>query len=258
MKKMEKLSVVIITRNEEKNILGCLEAVKWADEIILVDQTSVDKTVEIAKKYTNKIFITQPKGICEPDREFGISKTSNDWIFLLDADEIIDENLKKEIIEIVNNPSYDVYYVPRKTFFIGKWIKTCGWYPSYIPRLFKRGKIKFQSQIHTNGEILTDKIGYLKNDLLHYSYNSIDDWIDKFKRYTTQIAIEYHNNGKKINLKNTIVELIIRPIYFFVLKFFIYKGYKDSWRGFFISFFSSLTIIISYFKLRELYDKNRD
>jgi glycosyltransferase involved in cell wall biosynthesis len=254
---MEKLSVVLITYNEELNIKPCLESVKWADEIILVDQTSVDRTVEIAKNYTDKIFMTAHKGICNPDREFGINKASHEWIFLLEADERIDEKLKKEIIEILNNPSFELYYLPVKTFFIGKWIKSCGWYPSYIPRLFKKGKIKFQSDIHTNGELFTDKIGYLKNDLLHYSYNSVDDWIDKFKRYTTQMAIESFNKGEKINFKNIIIELFFRPAYFFISKFFFLGGYKDGWRGFIISCSSALTVFFSYIKLWELYEKNR-
>ncbi len=132
------------------------------------------------------------------------------------------------------------------------------WWPTYIPRLFKKGSIRFQSTIHTNGELLSDKIGYLKNPLLHYSYNTIDDWIDKFKRYTLQIAKEYYQKGMRLNFKTAIKELLLRPVYFFILKFFILKGFKDGWRGLFISFSSALTIIVSYFKLIELYDKEKN
>lgn len=254
-----KLSVVLIVYNEEKNIKDCLESVKWADEIIIVDQRSDDNTVGIAKSYTDKIFITAPKLICNPDREFGVSKTSNDWIFLLEADERVDENLRSEICSIINSQeSKDVYFVPVKTFFVNKWIKTCGWYPAYIPRLFKKNKMEFPPYIHTHGKILTDKIGFLKNSLLHYSYNSIDDWIDKFKRYSSQIANENFEKGKKINLKNHIVELFLRPLYFFLLKFIILKGYKDGWRGFFISISSALTISFAYFKLIELWMKKNN
>jgi len=255
---MRKISAVLIVRNEEKNIERCLESIKWVNEIIIVDQSSTDKTVELAKKYTDKIFITENKLICNPDREYGISKTTNDWILLIEADEVVDENLQKEIISAVNENKYDIFFIPVKTFFIGKWIKTCGWWPSYIPRLFRKGCIRFQSSIHTNGELLSKKVAYLKNPILHYSYNSIDDWIDKFKRYTTVIAIESYQKGLKVNLKNTVKELLLKPIYFFVLKFFVLKGYKDGWRGLFISLSSALTIIMSYFKLIELYDKEKN
>ncbi len=253
-----KISAVLIVRNEEKNIERCLKSINWVDEIIVVDQASTDRTVELAKKYTDKVYITENKLICNPDREFGISKATNEWILLIEADEVVDENLKKEIITVTEENKYDIFFIPVKTFFVNRWIKTCGWWPSYIPRLFKKGAIKFQSTIHTNGELLSKNVEYLKNPILHYSYNSLDDWIEKFKRYTTVLAKEYHERKMKVNFKNTIKELVVRPIYFFILKFFILKGYKDGWRGFFISLSSALTIIVSYFKLIELYEKEKN
>jgi glycosyltransferase involved in cell wall biosynthesis len=255
---MNKISALLIVRNEEKNIERCLKSICWVDEIIVVDQSSTDKTVEIARKYTDKIYITENKLICNPDREFGISKTSNNWVLLIEADEVVDENLKDEILKVVNEDKYDIFFIPVKTFFIGKWIKTCGWWPSYIPRLFRKGTIKYQSTIHTNGEFLSNRFYYLKNPLLHYSYNSLDEWIDKFKRYTTVMAYEYYQKDMKINFKNTIIEIILRPVYFFILKYFVLKGFKDGWRGFFISFSSALTVIFAYFKLIEIYEKEKN
>jgi len=255
---MNKISAVLIVRNEEKNIERCLKSIYWVDEIVIVDQSSTDKTLEIARKYTDKIYITENKLICNPDREFGISKTLNNWILLIEADEVIDENLKDEILKVVNENKYDIFFIPVKTFFIGKWIKTCGWWSSYIPRLFRKGTIKYQSAIHTNGKLLSNRYYYLKNPLLHYSYNSLNDWIDKFKRYTTVMAYEYCQKNMKINFKNTIKEIILRPVYYFVLKYFILKGFKDGWRGLFISLSSSLTIMIAYFKLIEIYEKEKN
>ena len=251
-----KISAVLIVRNEEKKIKRCLESIKWCDEIIVVDQSSTDGTVEIAKKYTDKIFITQPKGICNPDRNFGISKSSNDWILLIEADEVVTEELKNEIQENVSKKDFDIYYLPVKTFFIGRWIKTCGWYPAYIPRVFKKGSIEFEENIHTNGKLKSDRVSYLKNDLLHYSYDSINDWIDKFKRYTDRYAIEYYKKGFKPSFKNFVKEVFMRPLYFFVIKYILLKGFVDGWRGFFISVSSSLTVMFSYFKFLEIYEKN--
>lgn len=253
-----KISAVLIVKNEERKIRRCLESIKWCDEIILVDQSSVDKTVDIAKEYTDKVYIVEPKLICNPDREFGISKASNNWILLIEADEVIDNNLKEEIKNVVAKNEHNVYFLPVKTFFCGRWIKTCGWYPGYIPRLFKKGYISFQDKIHTNGIILTKNIGYLKNPILHYSYDTIDDWIDKFKRYTTQYAYEYLENKMKVNFINTIKELLIRPIYFFILKYIFLRGFLDGWRGFFISLSSALTVMFSYFKFLSIYTQTGD
>lgn len=253
----ERLSCVLIVRNEEKKIERCLESIKWADEIILVDQSSDDKTVEIAKRYTNKIFITTPKLICNPDRNYGIAKAAHNWILLIEADEIIDVNLRAEIKNILASSAAeggaaDVYYIPVKTFFVGKWIKYCGWYPSYIPRFFKKGSITFEEDIHTNGQLLTHKISYIKNPLLHYSYDSIDDWISKFKRYTTRMAEEYFNGGKRTTVFSTFMEVVIRPIFVFLRKYIILKGFREGWRGLFISISAALGGMFAYFKLCEL------
>jgi glycosyltransferase involved in cell wall biosynthesis len=255
---MNKISAVLIVRNEEKNIERCLKSIYWVDEIIVVDQSSTDKTVEIARKYTDKIYITENKLICEPDREFAISKAKNEWIIYIDADEVITQDLRKEIIKLVEENIFEVGLIPRETFFLGRPIKTCGWWPGYVPRLFKKGKVLFSEKIHFDGQIVSSKIYYLKNPLLHYSYNSLDDWIDKFKRYTAVMAYEYYQENMKINFKNTIREIILRPVYFFILKYFILKGFKDGWRGFFISFSSALTVIFSYFKLIEIYEKEKN
>jgi glycosyltransferase involved in cell wall biosynthesis len=115
-----KISAVLIVRNEEKNIVRCLESIKWVDEIILVDQSSNDKTVELAKKYTDKIYITENKSICELDREFAVSKAKNEWIIYIDADEVITEDLKEEIIKVIEKNTCDVALIPRETFFFRK------------------------------------------------------------------------------------------------------------------------------------------
>lgn len=252
-----KISAVLIVKNEEKKIRRCLESIKWCDEIIVVDQSSTDKTVDIAKEYTDKIFTVEEKLICEPDRKFAVSQAENEWVLLLDADEVVDESLKTEILEEISKGEKEVFYIPRKNFFCGKWIKTCGWYPGYVPRLFKKNCVLFEPKIHMDGKVLTDKVGYLKNDLLHYSYETIDDWIEKFKRYTSQYAIEYLECGMKVNLINTIKELFLRPMYFFLLKYVILKGFLDGWRGFFISLSSALTIVFSYLKFIALYEQKK-
>ena len=162
MKKFS-ISVVINTYNEEKNIRYCLESVKWADEIIIVDMYSTDKTIEIAKKYTDKIYFHERVGYAEPARQFAVELASNNWIFVIDADEIVTKPLRDKIIEIVESNNYDVVYVPRinyifgkpinKNMFLNPYIMSKG---SLIPRLFKKGYVHFNSKIHDFCEIQKD------------------------------------------------------------------------------------------------------
>jgi len=248
---MDKLSVMVITWNEERNIQECLESVKWADEIILVDQQSTDKTVEIARRYTDKIFITENKGVCDPDRMFAISKTSNDWVFYLDADERVSEELKEEIISLLKSPAAkpDAYYIYRKTFFLGKWIKGCGWYISLI-RLFKKGKVVFSGMIHQDGQAL-GSAGHLKGHILHYSYRNLNEYIEKFNRYTSIIAQEEYKKGKRANWLNFMAFLFLKPVYIFAKKYILQRGFSDGFRGFLISFSAALGVFVSYIKLWE-------
>lgn len=256
---MNGITAVVIVRNEEKNIADCLELLAWADEIIVIDQSSTDRTVEIAKGFTKNVHVTEPKNICNPDRDYGIGLARTEWILLVEADERITPELRAELIGAVSGAgAADIYFMPVKTFFDGKWIKTCGWYPSFIPRLFRKGSIKFGSEIHTNGEFLSDRKAYLKNDLMHYSYNSIDDWLLKFGRYTTQIAADDYRSGKRPGPVNALRDLALRPLYFFILKYVFKQGYRDGWRGLFISLSSALTVAMAYFKLIEVHENEKN
>jgi glycosyltransferase involved in cell wall biosynthesis len=149
--KRKTLSVAIIAGNEEKKIGDCLESVKWADEIIVVDSGSTDRTVEIAKRYTDKVFIRKWEGYA-PQKQFAIDQATCDWILSLDADERVSPELKDEILKILESETeFDGFYIPRRNFFLGKWIKSCGWYPNYQLRLFKKGKAKVtQRKVHEN------------------------------------------------------------------------------------------------------------
>jgi glycosyltransferase involved in cell wall biosynthesis len=246
------ISVILVVRNEEKHIWECLDTVSWADEIVIVDQSSTDETVNIAKKFTDKVFITTPKGYCEPDRNLAIERATGKWIFYIDADERVSPALRDEILQIVK--SYGprpAYYVKNKNYFLEKWIKTCNWYPAPVLRLFKKGEVIFPKEIHQHPPH-REGYGYLKNDLLHYSYGSLEEYFEKFNRYTTQLAKEDFQAGKRITAFNVILNFLLRPLYYFLLKYIYYKGFKDGFRGFFISFSSALTIFVNKAKLWEM------
>ena len=255
---MNKLSVIIITKNEEANIRKCLDSVKWADEIVLVDQSSSDRTVEIAKEFTDKIFVTSEKLCCEPDRMFAISKATHEWILYLDADEQATPELEKEIRQVLSKPQeeFSNYFIARKTYFLGKWIRNCGWYPAYVVRLFKKGSINFSSSIHHDGD-LSGKPGYLKANLSHYSYNTLAQYFEKFNRFTTVMAQDKYQKGKRFKRSNFLFYFLIHPFYAFIRKFFILKGFRDGFHGFFISFSSGLVIFVVYAKLWEIQQRDK-
>lgn len=255
---MIKLSVVIATRNEEKNIQECLESVKWADEIIIVDDMSTDKTVEICKKYTEKIFLNDSNGSFHKNKNFAIEKANGEWILSIDADEIIPIELSEEIKKAIQSPKMLAYYLNRKNYFIGKWIRGCGWYPDYIIRLFKKGVTRWPLNIHDVPKIEEkDKVSYLKNPFIHYSYGSLYQYFEKFNRYTSRLAQEEFEKGVRVNNKNFLLFFLIKPLFWFLKKYFLQKGWIDGFRGFFISFSSGLVIFTTYAKLWEIQNNGK-
>jgi glycosyltransferase involved in cell wall biosynthesis len=246
------LSVTIICKNEEENIRECLESVKWADEIIVVDSFSTDKTVNIVKEYTDKIFIEEWKGFAG-QREFALSKVTKDWILPLDADERCSEELKKEIADIIKNSgTFNGYRIPRKTFFLGKWIKHCGWYPGFQTRLFKRNKVKVTDRLVHEGYDVEGEMGFLKGDILHYSVSSITDYMRKVNHYSSLQAVE---KSQKKEIKFS--DLFLRPLAAHIQNFFIRKGFLDGIHGLMVTNFDIITNMLTYMKAWELQNKNK-
>jgi len=246
------LSVTIICKNEEENIRECLESVKWADEIIVVDSFSTDKTVNIVKEYTDKIFIEEWKGFAG-QREFALSKATKDWILPLDADERCSEELKKEIADIIKNGgTFNGYRIPRKTFFLGKWIKHCGWYPGFQTRLFKRNKVKVTDRLVHEGYDVEGEMGFLKGDILHYSVSSITDYMRKVNHYSSLQAVE---KSQKKEIKFS--DLFLRPLAAHIQNFFIRKGFLDGIHGLMVTNFDIITNMLTYMKAWELQNKNK-
>jgi glycosyltransferase involved in cell wall biosynthesis len=247
-----KISATIATKNEEKNILACLKSLSWADEIIVVDDFSSDKTIEICKKSGAQVFLNDSKGSFHANKNLAIEHASGDWIFSIDADEIVDEKLADSIKIAVTKQEKDGYFINRKNYFLGRWIRGCGWYPDYIIRLFKKGKTIWPLEIH-NTPSLKDKKrqGYLQGSLLHHSYLNFDDYFTKLIRYLNRLADEYWENGTRITATSYILYFFIKPFYWFLRKYVLLGGFKDGFRGFFISVASAIVIFFSYARLWE-------
>ncbi len=244
-----KLSVVIITYNEEENINDCLESVKWVDEIIIVDGFSTDKTIEICKEYTDKIYQRENTSNLNVNKSYGFEKATGDWILYLDADERVASELAKEIRNVLSAESkFTAYKMPRKNYYFGHWLKYGGHYPDNQLRLFMRGKAQFECQ-HVHEKLQVEgKVGLLHQPLVHYSYPTISQYLKKFDFYTGFEA-EYMFKSKKICC--AFCELVINPVLKFIRRYFFKLGFLDGLPGFLACIFHSLGIIVTYGKYWE-------
>ncbi|MBI2031265.1 MAG: glycosyltransferase family 2 protein [Candidatus Levybacteria bacterium] len=256
------LSVVLATYNEEKNLPACLESVDGlADEIVVVDGASSDKTVDKAKQFGAKIKITTNKPIFHINKQMAIDMATSDWILQLDADEVVSKGLRKEIKSVINSQSSIVshvngYWIPRKNWFLGRFLMKGGQYPDYTLRLYKRGKGRLpQKDVHEQAEV-EGEVTYLKNPLLHYPYKDFNDYLLKWDRYTDLIASQIKEKLKNKNIFYKIIfagaSLTFKPVYWFLFTYLRHKGFMDLWPGFVFSLFSSLRFPVSYIKYLKL------
>jgi len=245
---MNKISVVIITKNEAQNISDCLESVKWADEIIVVDSGSEDETISIAKRFTDKVLINEWKGFAD-QKSFAMNQATNEWILSIDADERVTEKLKDEILNSDLN-QFDGYRIKRENYFLGKLIRGCGWGNDYQLRLFRKSKTKLTNRLVHEGFEVEGKIGQLKNSMQHFSYRNFSDAITKINHYSTLEAIEKQNR-KKV----TAFTIVVTPVVAFLQHFFLRKGFIDGIYGLFVSIMHAITKLQVQLKIWEL--KNR-
>ncbi len=247
-----KLSAMIVTRNEERKIRRCLESLGWLDEIVVVDQSSVDNTVKICNEYTDKVFTVPNKNFCEPDRALAASKATNNWLLYMDADEVIPPELKEEIERILEgSPGYDSYYIPRKNIFLGRWIRGSGWYPGYVLRLFKKGSVKFLEDIHTNPAPLTG-YGYLKEHIIHYTCEDLKEYMDKIDRYSSVMASQAYERGERVTIWNFAAKMFALPVIYFLHRFLFKLGVRDGLQGLLIASLTGFNIFITNVKIWKM------
>jgi glycosyltransferase involved in cell wall biosynthesis len=244
-----KISVVINTLNEEKNLPGALESLKsFADELIVVDMHSEDKTVEIAKKYGAEVFLHERTGYVEPARNFAIRKAAGEWILILDADERLSLNLKECLRKIVNKPEADYYRTPRKNIIFGKWIKHSRWWPDYNIRFFRKGHVEWNEIIHsvpTTKGVGADLEASEKYAIVHHHYDSVEQYIERLNRYTTHQAKNLIKNKYKFKWS----DLIYRPTSEFNSRYFQGEGYKDGIHGLALAGLQSFSEFVTYLKV---------
>lgn len=246
---MINLSVVILTKNEEKNISSCIESVLgWVDEIVVADDESTDKTVDIARKYTDRI-IERKMDVEGKQRNFAYSQAKNLWVLSLDADERVSPELKDEITNIlIKETKYNGFTIPRRNYIGDYWVRYGGWYPSPQLKLFRKDKFRYEEVgVHPRA-FMDEPCGRLKSDIIHYSYKNIEDFLNKLNNQTTREAQKWFAQNKPMRP----CRFLWRTYDRFMRAYFGKKGYKDGYYGFIIAFFAGLYQFLSYLKFREM------
>jgi len=251
---MIKLSAVIITYNEERNIEKCLQSlVNVADEIVVVDSFSSDKTKSICLQYNVKFIEQKFLGYIE-QKNFALTQASYDHVVSLDGDESLSETLQKSIIELKSNWKFDGYYCNRLNNFCGQWIKHSDWYPNKKLRVFNKTKANWAGiNPHDHIELnhIASKIGHLKGDILHKTYQSFSEFNQKTEYFSTIAAKAYFDNGKKA----PIWKVIFNSTWAFFKAYFLRLGFLDGFNGLVICVQTANITFLKYSKLRELYKK---
>lgn len=248
---MPSISVVINTKNEEKNLPRALASVKGlADEIVVVDMHSTDDTRDIAKKAGARVYLHRETGYVEPARNFALRKAQGDWILILDADEEVRTELRNTLRSLAKDPKADFYRLPRKNIIFGKWIEHSRWWPDYNIRFFKKGKVSWSEIIHsvpeTQGKGL-DLPTEEENAIVHYNYTSISQFIERLNRYSDIQSKFLEKGGYVFDWR----DLIKKPVAEFVSRFLAGEGYKDGVHGLALGILQAFSEFVVYLKVWE-------
>ena len=248
MTEPRKLSVVIIAFNEGRRIADCLESIRWADDIVVVDSGSTDDTAERARIYGARVYDIPWKGF-GLQKQAAVDLAAHDLVLNIDCDERVTPKLAAEIKQILASGELKTAYsIPRRTFLGSTEIRHCGWYPDRTVRLFNRRLARFSSEMVHEQVIVHGDTGQCTENLLHYSFDGFSDLITKMNRYTDIGATQLLSRRKK----SCIAQVVFRPLYAFIKTFFLQKGFLDGFAGFAISVSNAVSVFYKYAKLHEM------
>jgi hypothetical protein len=244
---MHKLSVTIIAGAEEANIRECLESVRWADEIIVVNNFTEDRTVEIALEYTPRVYRRKWEGFAS-QKAFALEQAAHEWVLSIDADERVSPELRAEVLNTIHSETpCNGFQIPRRSYFLGRWIKSCGWYPGYQLRLFRRIHARMTDRLVHEGFEVEGMVGTLTGDIIHYTHTSIRSTIQKINEYSSLQALEKYQTRKV-----STAGIIFRPFLAFLQMFIGRKGYRDGAYGAMVSMIHAITYGLMTMKMWEL------
>ena len=243
-----KITAAIITLNEERNIAHAIESLRCADEILIVDSGSVDRTVELAQNLGARVLEAGWRGYAG-QKNLATDQAANDWILSLDADETLSETLEAEIWNLKKSgPAFDGYTMPRLARYLGRWILHCGWYPDRKIRLYRRDRASFVGDFVHESVDVRGSVGSLENNLLHYTCDSLSEHVKTVDRYTTLAAQELAARKVKVPLSR----LIADPAWTFVKTYFLQRGFLDGPEGLTIAHMAAFYTFLKYSKARNM------
>jgi glycosyltransferase involved in cell wall biosynthesis len=241
------LSVIIITKNEESHIAKCLESVKWADEIIVLDSGSSDETVSICRQFTPHVFETDWQGF-GIQKQRALEKATGEWVLSIDADEIISPELRAEMENAISQNQFDAFLLPRLSSYCGRFIKHGGWYPDFILRLFRRELGEFSDAVVHEIVLVNGRISKLNSPILHDSYKDLAEVLRKMDSYSTLGATMLFQR----DVKSSVSKAVLRGFWTFFRAYFLRRGFLDGSHGLMLAVYSGETTYYKYLKLWEL------
>jgi glycosyltransferase involved in cell wall biosynthesis len=249
------VSAIVVCFNEERNIGDCLESLRWCDEIVVVDAFSTDGTVEICRRYTDRVIQREWTGYRD-QKAFAHSQATKEWVLLVDSDERVTPELKEEIRQaLTQNASYYAgYAVPRLVYYLKRWWWRGGWYPDYDIRLFKRERATWGGMDPHEKIFVDGKTRRLRYPLHHFSYRNIEDHIQRINRFTSLLAQELKQAGQ--SWRRT--DALFRPAFRFFRSYVLQRGFMDGFAGFYVAVTSAVYVFLKYAKLWELELEKKD
>ena len=254
-KRKSSLSVVVIAKNEEENIAKCLESVRgWADEIVVVDDESEDKTAQVARNFTDKVFVKKME-VEGSHRNYAYSLAKSRWVLSLDADEVVTEELKEEIDDVLcQQTKYTAFSIPLRNYIGRRWVRYGGWYPAAKVRLFQKDKFKYEEAGVHPRIFLDGECGHISKDIIHKGYPDIAHFLGSLNYQTTKEAEKWLADRRKMSLSRALRKSVDR----FLRSFFFKQGFRDGFIGLVVAVFAGLYQFISYAKYRQLKEENYD
>ena len=242
------ITAYVLTFNEARQIREVLESIKWADEIIVVDSFSTDGTVEIAREFNARVISEKFCGFGKL-RNFALDASKNDWMLSIDADERCTPELAAEVRREVAAPRFEAYHVPRKSHFLGQWMRHSGWYPDYRqPQFFNRTKMRYREDLVHEGYDLNGRLGHLREHALQYPWPTLEVATGKLQRYSTLMAQRYASMNRRASL----AKLLVSPIGMFGKVYFVQQGFRDGRYGLILATLYGYYTFLKYAKLWEL------
>jgi glycosyltransferase involved in cell wall biosynthesis len=242
-----RLSVVVITLNEEDRIRECLASVAWADEVVVIDAGSDDKTVAVAREFTDHVIVRPWEGFAA-QKNFAIAQATGEWILSLDADEQVEPALRAEIAAALASPgALAGFRLPRRNVMWGRWIRHGRLYPDWQLRLFRRGRGRFVERAVHESVAVDGEVGRLATPLLHHSYRDVSDFLRRADRYATLAAEEWSASGRPFRRS----QLVTAPLGRFLSMYLLHRGFLDGWRGFLLAVLYAYYVFIRSVKIWE-------